>query len=78
MRPLAVIGPLACDVLDERGSRIGGGPWYAGRALRAMHQEALVIAKCGERERRSYLRRLTALGLPVSLTAGGETTAFSF
>ena len=43
-----------------------------------MHQEALVIAKCGEPERRSYLRRLAALGLPVSLSAGGETTAFSF
>jgi sugar/nucleoside kinase (ribokinase family) len=78
VRPLAVIGPLACDVLDGRGSRIGGGPWYAGRALRAMHQEAIVVAKCGEAERRSYLRRLAALGLPVSLSAGGETTAFSF
>jgi len=43
-----------------------------------MHQEAIVIAKCGEPERRSYLRRLAALGLPVSLSAGGETTAFSF
>jgi len=39
-----------------------------------MHQEAIVIAKCGEPERRSYLRRLAALGLPVSLSAGGETT----
>ena len=73
-----MIGPLACDVLDGRGSRIGGGPWYAGRALRAMHQDAIVVAKCGEPERRSFLRRLAALGMPVSLTAGGETTAFSF
>jgi sugar/nucleoside kinase (ribokinase family) len=37
-----------------------------------------VVAKCGEPERRSYLRRLAALGLPVSLTAAGETTSFSF
>ena len=36
------------------------------------------MAKCGEAERRSYLRRLAALGLPVSLTAAGETTSFSF
>jgi sugar/nucleoside kinase (ribokinase family) len=43
-----------------------------------MHREAIVIAKCGEPERRSYLRRLAGLGLPVSLSAGGETTAFSF
>jgi sugar/nucleoside kinase (ribokinase family) len=78
VRPLAVIGPLARDVADGRGSRIGGGPWYAARALRALRQEAIVVAKCGEPERRSYLRRLAALGLPISLAAGGETTAFSF
>ena len=38
----------------------------------------MVVAKCGEPERRSYLRRLAALGLPVSLAAAGETTSFSF
>jgi sugar/nucleoside kinase (ribokinase family) len=43
-----------------------------------MQQEAIVVAKCGEPERRAYLRRLAALGVPVSLSAGGETTAFSF
>jgi sugar/nucleoside kinase (ribokinase family) len=43
-----------------------------------MHQNGIVVAKCGETERRSYLRRLAALGLPISLTAAGETTAFSF
>ena len=37
-----------------------------------------MVAKCGESERRSYLRRLAALGLPVSLAAAGETTSFSF
>lgn len=58
--------------------KIGGGPWYAARALRALRQEAIVVAKCGEPERRSYLRRLAALGLPISLAAAGQTTAFSF
>jgi sugar/nucleoside kinase (ribokinase family) len=37
-----------------------------------------VVAKCGEDERRSYLSRLAGLGLPVSLSAAGETTSFSF
>jgi sugar/nucleoside kinase (ribokinase family) len=78
VRPLAVIGPLSRDVVDGHADRIGGGPWYAGQALRALQQEAIVVAKCGEPERRSYLRRLAALGLPVSLAAAGETTAFSF
>ena len=78
VRALAVIGPLARDVVDGGNARIGGGPWHAGRALRALQQEAIVIAKCGEPERRSYHRRLAALGLPVSLAAAGETTSFSF
>ena len=73
-----MIGPLSRDVVGGRAERIGGGPWYAGRALRALQQEAVVVAKCGEPERRSYLRRLAALGLPVSLAAAGETTSFSF
>ncbi len=78
MRPLAVIGPLTRDVVDGGVERIGGGPWYAARALRALQQEAIVAAKCGEPERPAYLRRLAALGLPVSLAAAGETTSFSF
>jgi sugar/nucleoside kinase (ribokinase family) len=78
VRPLAVIGPLARDVVDGGAERIGGGPWYAARALRALQQEAVVVAKCGEHERQAYLRRLAALGLPVSVVAAGETTCFSF
>ena len=73
-----MIGPLSRDVVDGHDEQIGGPPWYAARALRAMQQEAIVIAKCGATERRSYLRRLAALGLPVSLVAAGETTSFSF
>jgi sugar/nucleoside kinase (ribokinase family) len=73
-----VIGHLSRDLVDGHAERIGGPPWYAARALRAMRQEAMVVAKCGEPERRSYLRRLAALGLPVSLAAAGETTSFSF
>jgi sugar/nucleoside kinase (ribokinase family) len=78
VRPLAVIGPLARDLVGGRAEQIGGGPWYAGRALRALQREATVVAKCGEPERRTYLRRLAALGLPVTLAAAGETTSFSF
>jgi sugar/nucleoside kinase (ribokinase family) len=73
-----VIGPLTRDVVGGRADRIGGGPWYAARALRALQQEAMVVAKCGNSERRSYLRSLAALGLPVSLAAAGETTSFAF
>jgi sugar/nucleoside kinase (ribokinase family) len=78
MRPLGVIGPLSRDTVAGAQPRIGGGPWHAARALRALRHDALVVATCGEAEQADFRRRLSALGLPVSLAAGGETTAFSF
>ncbi len=78
MRQLGVIGPLARDVVAGGPPRIGGGPWHAARALRALGREAVVAAKCGADDRAAYLARLGALGLPVSLASSGETTSFSF
>ena len=79
VRPLAVIGHLSRDVVaggaprDRRRAVVRGA-----RAARARQQEAVVVAKCGEAERRAFRAALAALGLPVSLARGGETTAFSF
>jgi sugar/nucleoside kinase (ribokinase family) len=78
MKPLGVIGPLSRDVVAGSPPRIGGGPWHAARALRALRHEAVLLATCGEPDRSDFQGRLAALGLPVSLAAGGETTAFSF
>ena len=78
MRPLGVIGPLSRDIVAGAQPRVGGGPWHAARALRALRHDALVVATCGEAEQSDFRRRLSALGLPLSLAAGGETTAFSF
>jgi sugar/nucleoside kinase (ribokinase family) len=78
MRQLGVIGPLSRDVVAGSLPRIGGGPWHAARAVRALRHDALLFAKCGEPDRHDFQGRLAALGLPLSLAAGGETTAFSF
>src|SRR6266550_7368215 len=78
MRQLGVIGPLSRDVVAGSPPRIGGGPWHAARALRALRHDAVLFAKCGEPDRRDFETQLAALGLPLSLAAGGETTAFSF
>src|SRR5262245_32661322 len=78
MRPVAVIGQLARDVFDGRPPQIGGGPWHAARALRALGRPAAVAAKCGAEDRREYLSELTALGLPVTLAVGPRTTSFTF
>ncbi|MHB8470401.1 MAG: carbohydrate kinase family protein [Gaiellaceae bacterium] len=77
VRPLAVIGHLSRDVVAG-APRIGGGPWYAGRALRVLGDAAVLFAKCGDDERARFQRRLASLGLPASLASGGETTSFSF
>jgi sugar/nucleoside kinase (ribokinase family) len=78
VRPLGVIGHLARDLVAGEPPRIGGGPWHAGRALRALHQDALLVAKCGETERGAFQRRLATLGLPATVVTGGDTTGFSF
>jgi sugar/nucleoside kinase (ribokinase family) len=78
VRPLGLIGHLARDVVAGAPPRIGGAPWHAGRALRALYQDAIVLAKCGEAERVPFQRSLARLGLPVVLALGGETTAFTF
>ena len=77
MRPLAVIGHLARDIVDGGEPRIGGAPWYAGCALRAHSGRAQIGAKCGEAERRTFALRLAALGLPATIATGGETTSFA-
>jgi sugar/nucleoside kinase (ribokinase family) len=78
VRPLGVIGHLSRDVVSGGAPRIGGGPWYAGRALRALGDDAVLFAKCGDADRARWQRSLAAVGLPASLSTGGETTSFSF
>jgi sugar/nucleoside kinase (ribokinase family) len=76
MRPLAVIGHLARDTVDGGDARIGGAPWYAGRALHVLGQPSRIAAKCGESDRRAFLNKLAPLGIPVHLVCGGDTTEF--
>jgi len=78
VRSLAVIGHLSRDIVAGGAPRIGGAPWYAGRALHTLGQEAVIFAKCGEDDRARFQRRLATLGLPATLAVGGETTSFSF
>jgi sugar/nucleoside kinase (ribokinase family) len=78
MLQLGVIGHLSRDVVAGSPPQIGGGPWHAARALRALRQEAVIVAKCGDADRRRFRTRLAALGLPTAVAAAGETTAFSF
>jgi sugar/nucleoside kinase (ribokinase family) len=78
MRRLGVIGPLSRDIVAGADPQIGGGPWHAARALRALGREAVVLAKCGGDDLLGHRRTLATLGLPSNVSVGGETTAFSF
>ena len=73
-----MIGHLARDVIAGAAPRIGGAPWYAGRAFHTLGHDAVLFAKCGADDRARFQRRLATLGLPATLAVGGETTSFSF
>jgi len=77
VRPLGVIGNLSRDLIAGGPPSIGGGPWFAGRALRLLGDDAVIFAKCGEDDRARWQRTLATIGLPASLSTGGETASFS-
>ncbi len=78
MPPLALVGNLSRDRVDGSQPRIGGAPYYAARAWRALGARATIVTRCGPDERLAYARRLSALGLPVVMLPGTKTTSFSF
>lgn len=76
MRPVAVIGNLACDVVDGGPPRVGGAPFYAARALRALGRPAAIVTKLADQDRDRLLPPLVALGVPVRWRAATSTTQF--
>lgn len=78
MRPIAVIGNLSRDVVEGGRPRVGGAPYYAGRALRLLGRRARIITKCAETDRAALLPPVVGLGHPVAWRASASTAAFSF
>jgi sugar/nucleoside kinase (ribokinase family) len=76
--PLALVGNLSRDLVDGGPPRIGGAPYYAARAWRALGTRGTIFTRSGPEDRRAYVRHLTALGLPVVSLEGTATTSFSF
>lgn len=77
MRPLAVIGNLSRDAVGGGVPRVGGAPYHAARALRAIGCPARIVTKCAEADR-GLLRTLAAVGVPVSWHPAASTSAFAF
>jgi len=74
---LAVVGSLSLDRVDGGRRRIGGCPFYAARALRALGAPAVVVAKCAAPDRPELLPQLVRLGLPVLWRDSTATAAFA-
>jgi len=75
---LAVVGNLSRDLVDGGPPRIGGAPFWAARALRALGSRALVAVKCADSDRDLLAPPLIALGVPVLWLGGSSTATFSF
>jgi sugar/nucleoside kinase (ribokinase family) len=78
VRRLAVVGNLSLDRVEGGPARVGGPPFYAGLALRALAVPAVIAAKCAEADRSTLLPPLLALGVPVEWRAAASTATFSF
>jgi sugar/nucleoside kinase (ribokinase family) len=70
-----VIGNVSRDRIAGR-IRVGGGPYYAGRALRALGRSGVILTKCAQEDRRRLLTPLACLGLPVLWREAPSTAAF--
>jgi sugar/nucleoside kinase (ribokinase family) len=76
--PLALVGNLSRDLVDGGPPRIGGAPYYAARAWRVLGARGTIFTRCRPEDRLAYARDLSAVGLPVVLLPGENTTSFSF
>ncbi len=76
MRPVAVVGNLAIDIVEGAPERVGGGAFHCGRALRLLHTPARLVTKCAAADRARLLPPVAALGLPVSSQGGDSTVTF--
>src|ERR687887_26775 len=76
MPRIAVVGNLARDLVAGAAPRVGGGPYWAARALRLTGTRAVIATKCAERDRDALLPRLVSLGVPVRWRGGSGTSTF--
>jgi sugar/nucleoside kinase (ribokinase family) len=74
--PLAVIGNVACDLVDGSPPRVGGGPFYAAKALRILNRPARILTRCALTHRDALLPDLIALGIPVTWREAATTSTF--
>jgi sugar/nucleoside kinase (ribokinase family) len=75
---IAVVGNLSRDRVDGAPPRVGGPPFYAGRALHVLGHPAAIAVKFAEIHRNELLPALVALGLPVFWRPALSTATYAF
>ena len=78
VRPLGIVGNLSRDLVDGQRPRVGGAPYYAARALRALGQRAVIVTKCHREDRVALVRPVVGLGLTVEWRPADATATFAF
>ena len=78
MRPVAVIGNLACDLVADAPPRVGGGAFHSARLFRLLGCPAVVVTKSREDDAPDLLPPLRALGVPVHWRPAASTARFAF
>jgi len=73
---LAVVGNVACDLVDGGPPRVGGGPFDAAMALRVLARPARILTRCSSADRAALLPDLIALGVPVTWREAETTSTF--
>lgn len=74
---VAILGSVSLDRIEGGPPRIGGGPYYCARGLRALGVRATVVAKCAAPDRPQVIPRLSRLGFPVVWRDSTATAAFT-
>jgi sugar/nucleoside kinase (ribokinase family) len=74
---IAVVGNLARDLVGGSPPRVGGGPYWAARALHLIGAPAVVVARCAEPDRDVLLPPVLALGTPVRWRPSSATSTFA-
>jgi len=76
--PVAVVGNLSLDLVDGGAPRVGGPPYYASRALRALAVPATLRVKCAPGDKAASERAFRDVRVEWLPGAATATYAFSY
>ena len=77
MPRVAVVGNLACDVVDGGPPTPGGCPFFAATAFRRLRRQGQIVTRLRPDDAPLFGPSLDGLGVPVALLAADATSGFS-